>query len=168
MGWWQRRPGAALLLATLALGPSLSLADSVEIERTNPSHLGPKTRDDIEPPAPAGHIYRKIDVLAYRFPEAVTKWAKHDPKLSHLCRLGAFRQQRPKALYAFAPNITYGVAFAEGANLHDPQRQAKPGTVYFFTYWETSNCEVLKAQRNQLLAFSTSKFGSPAQPAPAR
>ena len=168
MGWWQRRPGAALLLATLALGPSLSLADSVEIERTNPSHLGPKTRDDIEPPAPAGHIYRKIDVLAYRFPEAVTKWAKYDPKLSHLCRLGAFRQQRPKALYAFAPNITYGVAFAEGANLHDPQRQAKPGTVYFFTYWETSNCEVLKAQRNQLMAFSTSKFGSPAQPAPAR
>ena len=108
MGWWQRRPGAALLLATLALGPSLSLADSVEIERTNPSHLGPKTRDDIEPPAPAGHIYRKIDVLAYRFPEAVTKWAKYDPKLSHLCRLGAFRHRISVLCPGHGPLTTVG------------------------------------------------------------
>ena len=164
----------ALRLAFLVLGaavamPDPSSADSLRLERTRPDHQGPRTLDAIEPPAPADHVYRKLDTLAYRFPQAISKWAKLDPKLSHLCRLGAFRQRGPDALYAIAGGTTYGVAFAEGANLHDPQRLAKPGSVYFFTAGETSNCEVLKAQRGQLVAFSTSVFGSPPQAAaPAR
>ena len=155
-------------LAVMALGLVLaasgsSPADSLRLDRTRPDHLGPKAVEPIEPPAPADHVYRKIDVLAYRMPQPITKWAKLDPKLSHLCRLGAFGQQRPNALYAIAANAHFGGAFAEGANLHDPQGLAKPGTVYFFTAEETSNCEVLKAQRFQLLAFSTTVFGSPPQ-----
>ncbi len=136
-------------------------AEPLRLDRTRPDHLGPGSVEPIEPPPPADHVYRKVDVLAYRLPQAVSKWARVDPKLSRLCRLGAFGQQRPKALYAFAPNITYGIAFAEGANLHDPQKLATPGMVYFFASETTSSCMVLKAQRSQLAAFSTSKFGSP-------
>ena len=158
---------AVLTLALLMAASAPSLADTLRLERTRPDHLGPGTVAPIEPAAPAAHIYRKEDVLAYRLPQAVGKWATIDPKLSHLCRLGAFGQRRPKALYASAPGITYGVAFAEGANLHDPQKQAKPGTVYFFPAGEISNCEVMKARQGQLIAYSTSKFGSPAPAAGA-
>ena len=153
--------GMMTALALAVTATDSGAADSLRLDRTRPDHLGPRDIEPIEPEPPADHIYRKIDVLAYRLPQAVTKWASLDSKLSHLCRLGAFRQQRPKALYAFAPNITYGVAFAEGANLHDPQKQAKPGSVYFFTAGETSNCVVMKARQAQLYSFSTSKFGSP-------
>ena len=164
-------PGRRWRFAVLALAAAVAavtaaeaaLADSLRLDRTRPDHLGPKGGEGIEPPAPADHIYRKTDTLAYRMPQPISKWASLDPKLSHLCRLGAFHQLRPNGLYAIAGNVTYGVAFADGANLIDPQKQAKPGAVYFFSYGETSNCEVLKAQRNQLRAFSTSVYGSPAQ-----
>ncbi len=158
-GQWQ----TALILALVAglAATDMVFAEPLRLERTQSDHQGPQTVEPIEPFAPADHVYRREDVLAYRLPEAVTKWAKLDPKLSHLCRFGAFAQQRPMALYAFAPQVTYGVAFAEGANLHDPQKLAKPGSVYFFSVGETSNCLVLKAQKSQLTAYSTSKFGSP-------
>ena len=158
-------PALAAVLAASAPAP----ADTLRLDRTRPDHLGPKTPDSIEPPAPAEHLYRKIDVLAYRLPQSLDKLAKLDAKLSHLCRLGAFGQQRSNALYATSPNGSFGVAFAEGANLHDPQSLAKPGSVYFFSYRETSNCEVFKTQRNQLQSYSTTVFGSPPQAAaPAR
>ncbi len=152
-------------VSSASVGPSW--AEPLRVDRTLPNHLGPKGVEPIEPPPPAGHVYQKLDVLAYRLPEAATKWAKLDTKLSHLCRLGAFRQQRPKALYAFAPGITYGVAFAEGANLYDTQHLAKPGDVYFFAEFETSNCIVLRTAQGKVAPYSTSKFGSPAPSARA-
>ena len=155
---WQA-PSVAVLVLTAALP---ALAESLPIDRTHPSHQGPRLEDPIEPAPPADHLYRRVDTLAYRLPGPLTKWATLDTKLSHLCRLGAFGQQWPKALYAMADGDTYGVAFAEGANLHDPQRLAVSGYVYFFSYGETSACEVHKAPQPRVAAYATSRFGRPA------
>ena len=156
--------GAFSLAAALLLAVALpALAESLPIDRTHSSHqVGPRLLDPIEPAPPADHLYRRVDTLAYRLPGPLTKWAARDVKLSHLCRLGAFGQQWPKALYAMAEGNTYGVAFAEGANLHDPQRLAVSGFVYFFSYGETSACEVLKAPQPRVAAYATSRFGRPA------
>ncbi|MEI6557029.1 MAG: hypothetical protein WCO00_01380 [Rhodospirillaceae bacterium] len=168
MGRWCRVLMIGLGLAVLPVMAALPRADPLRLERTRPDHQGPRTVEPIDPPPPADHVYRKVDLLAYRLPGAVTKWATLDAKLSRLCRLGAFRQQRPDALYALAPEGSYGVAFGEGANLHDPQNLAKPGMVYFFTIRETSNCLVLKVSQSRLSAYSTSRFGAPQAAPPAR
>ncbi len=156
----------ALMVAgfELVAGPTWAVGDP--LARTAPGHLEPPSVEAIEPAPWPQHVLRYEDWLAYRFPQGIEKWAMPDPRLSYLCRRGAFRQQTEFARYAFSPEGSYGVGFAGGANLHDPQKLAKPGMVYFFFESETSQCRVLSAPRDKIAAFATARVppdpGAPA------
>lgn len=154
---WAVVPAAAVagLMACLAWA-GLAWADPGSLTLTAPGHLAPKAAPMPVDPAPwPQHILRYDDWLVYRFPKGIEQWAVIDPRLSHLCRRGAFRQRTGFALYAFSPEATYGVGFAEGANLHDPQKLAKPGIVYFFFRADTSACRVVTAPRDKIKSFAT-------------
>jgi hypothetical protein len=122
---------------------------------TAPGQREPRHLEPVDPAPWPQHILRAEDWLVYRFPQGIEKWATVDSRLSALCRRGAFRQQKSFALYAFSPDASYGVGFAEGANLHDPQKLAKPGRVYFFFDSETSRCLVMTAERGAIATFAT-------------
>lgn len=160
--WWT----AAIVVAGIATpDPDAQAGEAARlgVVRTGPEHLPPRVRaEPLEPAPPAGHVIRSDDHLAYRLPGSIEKWAKLDSKLSHLCQIGAFRQHWPDALYAVANGVTYGVGFAEGFNLEDPQGQAKPGTVYFFAPTGTSRCTVLTAPRVKLTKFAALRFAATA------
>ncbi|CAK0747752.1 hypothetical protein CCP1ISM_2900001 [Azospirillaceae bacterium] len=64
-------------------------------------------------------------------------------------------------MYAVAAGRNYGVAFASGANLHDPQKRAKPETVYFFGRADTTACIVWSAPESKLAKFRTDAPGLP-------
>ena len=160
---------AALAALIAGIGPAAA-ADRLGVGRDDPAHLPPRVAPEpLEPPPPAEHIIRADDHLVYRLPEPVDKWAAIDRKLSRLCEVGAFRQRRNLGLYAYAPGITYGVGFAEGYNLEDPQGVAKPGMVYFFVRPDTERCLVLAARQSKVKPYATLRFAaSPASGAPAK
>ena len=155
--WW-----AGALVAILAAD---ARAEELGMARPQAGHLPPTVLAPLDPPSPPDHPHRYRDYMVYQLPEALRKWASLDKTLTHLCERGAFTQQKPQALYAVAGNTAYGVAFAEGANLHDPQNRAKPGNVYFFGRADTSHCVVFTAPEAALKKFVTATPGS-LRPAP--
>ncbi len=156
MSWKRSVPAMAILAVAVQ-----ALADSDPLVRTVvPGHLEPKSQESTDPPPWPQHVWRYDQWLVYRFPEAIGKWTTVDPRLSHLCRRGAFRQVTDFALYASSPEASYGVGFAEGPNLHDPQKLARPGMVYFFSEPETSACLVLASSRETITAFATRRMAT--------
>ena len=149
------------LLAAVMAGDGAGAGERLPASRTDPGHQAPMVAPEpVEPAPPADHVLRYDRYLAYRLPENVSKWAVLDKKLSRLCQRGAFGPgpKRP-SLYAYAPGITYGVGFAEGANLRDPQKQAKAGTVYFFPRSDTSYCLVFAVPRAKVAPYATNRLG---------
>jgi hypothetical protein len=144
---------AAVLLPVLA-GPAAA-AERLPLDRTQSDHFGPAVVEPLPPPPTPDHVLRVTDRLAYRLPDPIGQWATLDKKLSHLCERGAFRQEQELALFASAGGATYGVALAEGANLHDPQKLARPGMAYFFAQPESTHCMVLSARQSRLARFGT-------------
>lgn len=155
----------AAVISLIAWGASA--AERSRVERDDPGHQPPRVAPEpLEPPPPADHVIRSDDHRAYRLPGPVDKWATLDTKLSHLCRVGSFRQRWNEALHATAPGVTYGVGFAEGYNLQDPQGVAKPGMVYFFVRPDTDQCLVLAARRTRVAPYATLRFAASPAPEP--
>ncbi len=80
-----------------------------------------------------------------------------DPELSRLCGRGAFGQVMDGWLYARTDRRRYGVAFANGANLHDPRNRRREDSVYFVRNQDTPLCEVRVAQQGQLVNFAVTR-----------
>lgn len=151
-----------VLFAVMAWGVGAALAEGAGagpepgvLTRTAPGHLEPSPQLPEDPPPWPQHVLRYDGWLVYQFPKAIERWATVDARLSRLCRRGAFRQRTNFALYAFSPDASYGVGFAEGANLHDPQKLAAPGMVYFFFQPDTPMCLVLPTSREKIASFAT-------------
>lgn len=123
-----RRLGAGLLLLLLA-APALA---EQQPERTDPDHQRGILNLYVTPQPPPPRTRIRRAQVVYRLPEDIRELAKPDPALSELCRRGAFIQEVNGFYWARTPKRMFGVAFSGGANLVDPQKRRKPGTVYFF------------------------------------
>ncbi|MEI8395889.1 MAG: hypothetical protein WCF85_14205 [Rhodospirillaceae bacterium] len=154
----------ALLMAVAAFAD-----ERAPLDRTQPGHVGSRVHQPFEIAFPrVEHVLRYDDFIAYRFPGAKIDGASLDKRLSHLCRRGAFHPEKDWRLHAVTTGLAYAVAYGDGANLHDPQKLARSGMVYFFTVPDTSACEVFSVKRKQVQAFAQTRLGlEPAPAAPA-
>lgn len=120
-----------LCVGLLALMAMPALAEE-QPQRTDPGHQRGILNLYATPQPPAPRTWIKRAQVVYRLPKDLPEMAKLDPKLSHLCRRGAFIQESNGFYWARTPTRTFGVAFSGGANLVDPQNKRTPGKVYFF------------------------------------
>ncbi len=87
----------------------------------------------------------------YRLPKGLDGLATLDPALSRLCQRGAFLQTTDRYFWALTPDRPFGVAFAGGASLEDPQGRRQAGKVYFFS-GQDSRCAVYVGDQAKLKA----------------
>lgn len=145
--------GLVGLLGTPYEAQSQSKTNSFPFERTDPRHIKPRP---LLPDAPKTLPHRPpIDdsTLAFRFPRPLKEWARLNKPLCHLCSRGAFIQPRDGRYYAATPQERYGVGFADGRGLADPQHKAIPGTVYFFLQSDTARCLVYSAAEDRVAPY---------------
>jgi|GEM_PF-1874164 len=129
-------------------------AEPLPLERSAPGHLLPVPNVPMPSGALTPRPQRHTSFVLYSLSsEDLAKRTKVVHSLSRLCRLGAFGQQLDGWLYARTPDRRWGLAFAHGANLNDPQGRAQPGMVYFIRDQDTGRCEVRQAPQAQLGAY---------------
>lgn len=121
------------------------LSADLLMDRTAPGHMAPKPLLPVKPETLPHRIPVAESRLAYRFPKPLKEWVTLEKPLSHMCSRGAFVQSRDGRYYAATPDERYGVGFADGRGLVDPQHKARPETVYFFLQADTSRCLVFSA-----------------------
>lgn len=138
------------MMAVLLLAASPATAEMLRLEQTRPDHLRGFNRPLIQPERVVPRTRFIRSQVVYRLPTDVREVAAFDPKLSHLCRMGAFTQDVPGFYWARTPQRAYGVAFSGGANLDDPQNKRQPGKVYFFDD-QDSRCSVYVGDQAALM-----------------
>lgn len=145
----------SLGIGLVGLPMALGLAEEMRLDRTAPTHLkslpGKSVPLDTPSRRPPAWTTRH---LVYRMTEAeLAAVAPEDATLSRLCRLGAFGQQLDGSLYAATDQHAWGVGFANGANLHDPQQRRQLDRVYFFRNVGTADCRVRVGRQARLTRF---------------
>ncbi|WP_245986966.1 hypothetical protein [Azospirillum thermophilum] len=141
--------GLATATVLAPQGPARS-ADVLGVERTSPDHLRAPFRTYAPQESLPWRPRRTESQAVYSLPMGLEGMATIDHTLSRLCQRGAFGQKIDGYYWAATPKRRYGVAFSGGANLDDPQKQAKPGKTYFF-HGQDSRCVVYVGDQAKLM-----------------
>ena len=136
-----------LLLGLLAVP---AVADTIRVERTDPSHLRALSRSSIPQEVIPPRTRHVRSQAVYNLPMGLNGLTRYDAALSRLCQRGAFGQEMDGIYWARTPDKRYGVAFSGGANLSDPQNKRQAGQVYFFD-GQDSRCNVFVGEQAKLM-----------------
>ncbi|MEI6986129.1 MAG: hypothetical protein WCK65_08375 [Rhodospirillaceae bacterium] len=132
------------LVMALVMAVALPVAKvAAEQVRTDPHHMRAPPDDVSGYDRQTPQRWYRPALVALRAKTEWRKAGKVDRDLSNACAAGRFKEVSPMQYRAIYSDDVLGVAFGHGLNLFDPERKAKPGSVYLFRFGGSTACQVL-------------------------